>query len=640
MPKKASSTYNLAVERPDLMKIWSPQNTTSPYEVAPKARAKALWQCKCGFEWIAEIRQVAKGSGKCRKCASNRATDSNNFAVTFPEKVKLWSPQNNFGPEEVTPNSTKKAWWICENRHEWQTVVYSVAKGTGCPYCSNQKIDATNSFAAAHPQIAKFWDYKMNNGITPDRVSPGSAKRKYWFICENNHSFDITLNNIHSLNRWCPYCAGKKPTDENNLALVNPELAAEWHPTKNKKKPNDFLPNSNQKAWWKCSRSHEWQAVIGSRNIGNGCPKCANRELSDTNSLAVMFPEIAVEYDVKKNRQKDPSKVLAGSGKRVWWKCKYGHSWLVPVKNRTHSNTGCPECSPQSSFHEIRLYCETLAISNKVEKRSKVDGVEIDVWLPKLKLAIEYDGAYYHAKQRQKDKEKNKKLEKLGITVVRIREMPLTAISKNDFIIKASANILKPVIDDFFRHLADIRPELRAKVEKYVNKNSFVNESLFNELVSYLPGPGPELSLATLNPRVAKEWHKKLNAPLKPEMFHIRSGKRVWWLCAKGHEWEATIDKRGSGQNCPFCSGRRVHPDNCLATLDPEIAALWYQPQNEITPHDVTRKSGKKVWFRCHNGHFTFTSVASKVKARGCSHCPGIGKNKKYTPPDFEDEWR
>lgn len=53
-----------------------------------------------------------------------------------------------------------------------------------------------------------------------------------------------------------------------------------------------------------------------------------------------------------------------------------------------------------------------------------------------------------------------------------------------------------------------------------------------------------------------KEWHPFFNLGVSPETLRPGSGKKVWWKCSEGHEWEAVIanrTKRGSG--CPFCAG-------------------------------------------------------------------------------------
>jgi hypothetical protein len=78
----------------------------------------------------------------------------------------------------------------------------------------------------------------------------------------------------------CPYCTGRKACFDNCLKTISPKLASEWHPTKNSNlTPRDVTPNSDKKVWWLCSKNknHEWDAVIGSRNNGNGCPYCSKR---------------------------------------------------------------------------------------------------------------------------------------------------------------------------------------------------------------------------------------------------------------------------------------------------------------------------------------------------------------------------
>ena len=63
--------------------------------------------------------------------------------------------------------------------------------------------------------------------------------------------------------------------------------------------------------------------------------------------------------------------------------------------------------------------------------------------------------------------------------------------------------------------------------------------------------------LKTVNPVLAKEWHYENNGNLKPEDVTCCSGKKAWWKCVKGHEWQATIASRNIGKSCPYCSGRK-----------------------------------------------------------------------------------
>ena len=65
------------------------------------------------------------------------------------------------------------------------------------------------------------------------------------------------------------------PSNDYNLLIINQILCEEWNYEKNDKIPEEYCPCSNQKVWWKCSKcNHEWEAIINSRNNGNGCPEC------------------------------------------------------------------------------------------------------------------------------------------------------------------------------------------------------------------------------------------------------------------------------------------------------------------------------------------------------------------------------
>ena len=45
------------------------------------------------------------------------------------------------------------------------------------------------------------------------------------------------------------------------------------------------------------------------------------------NSVASVFPELIEEWDVEKNGGITPDAFSARNNKKVWWKCKNGHSW-------------------------------------------------------------------------------------------------------------------------------------------------------------------------------------------------------------------------------------------------------------------------------------------------------------------------
>ncbi len=154
----------------------------------------------------------------------------------------------------------------------------------------------------------------------------------------------------------------------NSISSLIPNVAAQWHPTKNGSlTPDQVVAQSAKKYWWQCTKGedHEWLANVSNRaRLGTGCPCCAGQKASVTNSLASLHPDVAVEWHPTKNNSLSPDKVVAGSHKKYWWKCPNGedHEWNANVGNRTRLGRGCPYCNVlPRSIPEINLMFE-LAI--------------------------------------------------------------------------------------------------------------------------------------------------------------------------------------------------------------------------------------------------------------------------------------
>src|SRR5262245_20412303 len=70
-----------------------------------------------------------------------------------PDLARQWHPTKNLPltPEEVTSGSGQRAWWFCQEGHEWEAVINSRSRGSGCPHCAGQKPTAARTFAPSHP---------------------------------------------------------------------------------------------------------------------------------------------------------------------------------------------------------------------------------------------------------------------------------------------------------------------------------------------------------------------------------------------------------------------------------------------------------------------------------------------------------
>src|SRR5262249_55258942 len=141
------------------------------------------------------------------------------------------------------------------------------------------------------------------------------------------------------------YCSGRNATPCTSLATTCPDLAREWHPTKNGDlTPADVKARSSKKVWWQCESGHEWHASITNRAKGRGCPYCSNKKVDTSNCLATSHPTLTEEWHPTRNGELTPMLVTAGSKKTVWWRCDTGHVWQASVSERTRGR-GCPYCS-------------------------------------------------------------------------------------------------------------------------------------------------------------------------------------------------------------------------------------------------------------------------------------------------------
>jgi hypothetical protein len=380
----------------------------------------------------------------------------------------------------------------------------------------------------------------------------------------------------------------RKPPKGKSLAELNPELAKQWHPTKNGDlNPFDFSYGSNKEVWWKCEKGedHEWEASIGNRSKGQGCSVCRGFTIVSSNCLATLNPELAREWHPTKNSNKTPFNVGSGSGKEVWWKCDKAdnHEWKAVIRERVKGGRKCPLCpSPMRKPPKGESFGE-----------QRPDLVK--EWHPT----------------------KNGDLTPFDI-----------------FCFPKS------------------QPKFWWKCDKGEDHEweSTVNSRSYGSECPVCKGLTVVLSncLATLNPELAKQWHPTKNGDLTPYEFSEYSGKEVWWKCDKGndHEWKVEISNRSNGAGCPVCNGQKVVKSNCLATLNPKLAKEWHPTKNgDLTPYDFTQSSNKEVWWKCEKGedHEWKASINNRSQGRGCSICRGftiVSSNCLATlQPELVKEW-
>ena len=518
-----------------------------------------------------------------------------------------------------------------------------------------------------------------------------------------------SLNKMNAKkNKACPYCLHHRASYMYNFEKEYPELAKEWNYERNKKKPYEYLPKSEEKVWWKCKKGHVWQRRIADlvsaakRSVNlheNVCPICNNEKVSGKYNLVTEFPDVAREWNYVKNGSLVPLNVSPKSSKKVWWICKYNHThvWADIIGNRTVLDRGCPICSRKFtiSFPSRAIYFYLKKAFDDCEMEYRVLNKYItDICLPYYKIIIEYDGWYYHSSDsaKKRESEKDKLLKENGYEVIRIKDrkekMDEIKFKNNvleyhlleskvnlDELIKKLISIIEEKtnmlinndvdikrdfqkIEDLYYHvrksnsLAVKYPELAMEWSKNNDTTPDNISSGTGEKVKWIcPNCGEEYlaiihnrikmnsncpycsnkkvksnkenSLFFLFPEIAKEWDYEKNGDLKPTDVTKGSDKKVWWKCEKGHEWKAPINVRNRRTGCPYCNSLKVSLDLSLAQKGKKILLEeWNYDKNEnITPENVSVNSGKKVWWKCKDGHSWETSVYNRTKGTNCPIC-------------------
>ena len=369
------------------------------------------------------------------------------LAEATPEVAALLDADaSGFSAAEISfGSSTVLGVWRCkQSGHTWcapPNTLTNARHPSGCSICAGKIVIPTTSLAAVAPWLEEQWDVEANGGLTASQVAPND-NRTYWWTCRvaADHNWKASPNNRYGRGSGCPMCSGQKASSTNNLTL-SPLLMAQWDWPKNTQRglqPGELTQGSKVVADWVCATylEHKWGSTVSHRTSGRTCPYCSRNRVSELNSLASVASQLAEQFDCVRNKT-TPDLVAASSNTRYWWICPVEPGqhpgWKAQPNNRI-AGQGCPDCvTPGSSAQEIRLAHEIASVipfdvSAHSVKLGSGKSIKVDMLIKNLRLAVEFDGSYWHRDIVERDTEKTRLLRKEGWGVVRIREAPLKPI--------------------------------------------------------------------------------------------------------------------------------------------------------------------------------------------------------------------
>lgn len=507
------------------------------------------------------------------------------------------------------------------------------------------------------PELMAEWHWEKNDKLSldPKRLTCGVATKAWWIckVCGNEWSASIAHRNGKKPT-GCPKCSAlnraqlrrKELALRENITIMYSYLLQEWDYTKNKNLiPELITKGSDEKIWWKCEYGHQWQAPVGNRIRGHGCPYCSGRlPIRGKTDLATVNPILAKEWNYDKNRDLSPENVTANSHKKVWWKClECKHEWQASINNR-NKKRGCPSCAEyrKVSLPEKAITYYLSKCYPNIENNVRFDwlhNMELDIFIPDLMLGIEYDGGVWH-KIEERDVTKDKLCFENGIKLIRIREEGLSKYTTTAVLFETP----KPTLDLAYLEsvLLNIIDYIKSNLDSNLKEIDVNFDRDYYDILALANIGSRKLSLGYKFPSLLKEWNFDKNGNLDPYNISSGSSRKVWWKCDKGHEWKTTISNRTNISNrnkCPYCQVKRVTKGvNDLVSINAPFLVDWDYEKNTISPDECTLHSGKMVWWKCHEClHEWETTVDARSKS-GCFVCSKQknGKNKSKSVQNIE----
>ena len=370
-------------------------------------------------------------------------------------------------------------------------------------------------------------------------------------------------------------CGCKNPRNKETIKISDTEAITYWDYDKNTENPKNVSIDSVKKYWWKCSKcgiSYLKAAKSFAHHISKFCPNCSRPAIAN---IKETYPELVEEeWDYEKNSIL-PEECPIDCLDKIWWSPKYGKPFQATISERTKSLTG-------TSFEEQAIYFYIKKIFPDAENRKQLvtntGTLEIDIFIPCLSLAIEYDGSYWHKYKGEKDTWKNNILKQNHIHLIRVRETGLTDLIDNygDLIYRKTSN------SEGGLHIYEVVTRIFSLINSYINNTglNFIDEIL--QKISSFRLSKEKLILdrqkiycqyktAYQKDNIAKSclmkyWDFQKNGDLLPSNVKYNDRLFIWFKCLRGFQFQTRPSYINIVKNC---FNQKQNCDDCYANICP-----------------------------------------------------------------------
>jgi ribosomal protein S27E len=340
-------------------------------------------RCSNGHEWSVTWNNFQQGN-RCLECSGKKKLTYEYVKEQIEkEGYKLLSKEYF--------NAQTKLKVKCSKGHKYKVNWGHFQQGNRCPECSGKK-------KLTHEYVKEYIEKEGYKLLSKEYKN---AFTKLKTICPNGHKYKVKWNDFQQGYR-CSECSGnKKLTHE----FVKEQIEKEGYKLLSK-----TYKNNKNKLKVKCPKDHEYEVVYDCFNHGQRCSECSGNK-----KLTHEF----VKEQIEKDGYKLLSKEYKNSNTKLKVKCPKGHVYKV-VWDSFKQGIRCPKCYDESTsskaeieiFEFIKNIYDDIIISNdrtQIVNPETGFNLELDIWLPELNKAIEFNGVYWHSLPKRKIRDKIKK---------------------------------------------------------------------------------------------------------------------------------------------------------------------------------------------------------------------------------------
>ena len=380
---KVSEENSLLACFPELAREWNDDKNGlfTPDKIRFGSKKKVWWKCALGHEWQAAVSSrtnLSNGRG-CPICYREYKTSFPEQAVFFYVKhffddaisgyisdgfeIDVFVPSLSLGVEY-----DGMAYHTGKKNEEKEERKNNYCKSKGIKLV---RLKETIDNLLVDTDDIIWCHYTPNNAFLNSSIETLLSQ----YLSISAPDVDVIRDSIVIQEQYV--CSVKKKS----IAALHPNIAKEWHPSKNGSlKPEFVRVASNKKYWWLCPNGHEYDMTALNRHNGIKCPYCSGRRiLVGYNDLQACYPQIAKQWDYDKNDGITPQEVTAGTNRKFWWKCEKGHSWQTSITTRV-AGANCPYCGNQKvlqGFNDLATTHPQIAAEWDYEKNGDLKPTQV-----------------------------------------------------------------------------------------------------------------------------------------------------------------------------------------------------------------------------------------------------------------------